>query len=104
VQLAPFMDGYTDSDLEDTSARHALLTNLLDRHGTGRVLFRNTRQAIKGFPQRVLHLHPLPLPSQYQTAIKVAAMMGSQQDVANQALQALYPEEIYRQFEGADSS
>lgn len=104
VQLAPFMDGYTDSDLEDTSARHALLTNLLDRHGTGRVLFRNTRQAIKGFPQRVLHLHPLPLPSQYQTAIKVAAMMGTQQDVANQALQALYPEEIYRQFEGADSS
>ena len=104
VQLVPFMDGYTDSDLEDTSARHALLANLLDRHGTGRVLFRNTRQAIKGFPQRVLHLHPLPLPSQYQTAIKVAAMMGSQQDVAAQALQALYPEEIYRQFEGADSS
>ena len=98
------MDGYTDSDLEDTSARHALLANLLDRHGTGRVLFRNTRQAIKDFPQRVLHLHPLPLPSQYQTAIKVAAMMGSQQDVAAQALQALYPEEIYRQFEGADSS
>ena len=104
VQLVPFMDGYTDSDLEDTSARHALLANLLDRHGTGRVLFRNTRQAIKDFPQRVLHLHPLPLPSQYQTAIKVAAMMGSQQDVAAQALQALYPEEIYRQFEGADSS
>ena len=32
---------------------------LLDRHGTGRVLFRNTRAAVKGFPQRLLKLHPL---------------------------------------------
>ncbi len=32
---------------------------LLDRHGTGRVLFRNTRAAVKGFPKRVLNLHPL---------------------------------------------
>ena len=32
---------------------------LLDQHGTGRVLFRNTRQAVEGFPQRVLHDYPL---------------------------------------------
>lgn len=30
----------------------ALIDNLLDRHGTGRVLFRNTRQAVAGFPVR----------------------------------------------------
>ena len=27
-----------------------IIARLIDRHGTGRVLFRNTRQAIKGFP------------------------------------------------------
>ena len=30
-----------------------LIQQLLDRHGTSRVLFRNTRNAIKGFPQRL---------------------------------------------------
>jgi ATP-dependent helicase HepA len=28
------------------------LDDLLDRHGTGRVLFRNTRHAVRGFPER----------------------------------------------------
>lgn len=29
-----------------------LLDQLVDRHGTGRVIFRNTRDALKGFPER----------------------------------------------------
>lgn len=29
---------------------------LLDQHGTGRVMFRNTRATIAGFPQRIAHL------------------------------------------------
>ena len=33
-------------------ARDALLRTLLDQHGTGRVVFRNTRAAMTGFPQR----------------------------------------------------
>lgn len=36
-----------------------IISTLLDQHGTGRVLFRNTRSAVKGFPQRLLHAHPL---------------------------------------------
>ena len=36
---------------------------LLDRHGTGRVLFRNTRSRVKGFPGRQLEVYPLPLPA-----------------------------------------
>ncbi len=40
----------------DAQARTKLVSDLLDRHGTGRVLFRNTRSAIAGFPQRVPHL------------------------------------------------
>ena len=44
----------------------ALIERLLDRHGTGRVLFRNTRQAIKGFPGREVRGYPLPLPADYR--------------------------------------
>jgi len=32
----------------------ALLTALIDRHGTGRVMYRNRRAAVGGFPERVL--------------------------------------------------
>ncbi|MDT8428611.1 MAG: SNF2-related protein [Pseudomonadales bacterium] len=35
-------------------------SELLDRHGTGRILFRNTRRALTGFPERRLHAWPLP--------------------------------------------
>ncbi len=33
-------------------AREALVRTLLDQHGTGRVVFRNTRAAMSGFPKR----------------------------------------------------
>ncbi len=36
-----------------------LISLLLDCHGTGRVVFRNTRSAIQGFPERQLMLHRL---------------------------------------------
>jgi ATP-dependent helicase HepA len=41
--------------------RAAEIDDLLDRHGTGRVLFRNTRHVVKGFPQRAVH--PVALPA-----------------------------------------
>lgn len=37
-------------------ARAALLEDLLDLHGPGRVLFRNTRAGMKGFPKRTLRI------------------------------------------------
>ena len=46
-------------------ARLELVEHLLDRHGTGRVLFRNTRAAVKGFPERKIFDYPLPLPDAY---------------------------------------
>jgi ATP-dependent helicase HepA len=55
---------------ESTVARFALLQDLLDRHGTGRVLFRNTRAAIGGFPQRQVHFYPLPIPEQYSACLQ----------------------------------
>jgi ATP-dependent helicase HepA len=48
---------------QDASAR--LVRELLDRHGTGRLLFRNTRAAVQGFPERELHAYPLPSPDLY---------------------------------------
>ena len=51
---------------EAESARDSLIRQLLDRHGTGRVLYRNTRAAIAGFPVRHLHPQPLPCPDLYQ--------------------------------------
>ncbi len=39
--------------------RASVIARLLDRHGTGRVLFRNTRAAIHGFPERQLLAYPL---------------------------------------------
>jgi ATP-dependent helicase HepA len=40
-------------------AREGLLQTLLDQHGTGRVVFRNTRAAMSGFPSRKLCPAPL---------------------------------------------
>ncbi len=45
---------------------------LLDHHGTGRVLFRNTRAGVKGFPKRVFNGYPMPLPAFYQSALEGA--------------------------------
>jgi len=36
----------------ETGARDRLIRTLLDQHGTGRVIFRNTRAAMSGFPKR----------------------------------------------------
>ncbi|MBF7729314.1 RNA polymerase-associated protein RapA [Pseudomonas sp. N040] len=53
-------------DAGDDAARARLVRELLDRHGTGRLLFRNTRAAVRGFPERELHAYPLDNPDQYQ--------------------------------------
>ncbi|HFC29474.1 MAG TPA: RNA polymerase-associated protein RapA, partial [Oceanospirillales bacterium] len=40
---------------EKWGIKQQLIEKLLDQHGTGRLLFRNTRSAIKGFPKRKLY-------------------------------------------------
>lgn len=95
----------SDSD-EDAkaAARQELIDNLMDRHGTGRVLFRNTRAAIKGFPTRNVHLLPMLIPQQYTTSMRVSGMIGGKMSSEARALKNLYPEEIFQEFEGDDSS
>lgn len=50
--------------------REETVRELLDRFGPGRVIFRNARAAIAGFPRRTVHLQPLD-PANY-TAQKAA--------------------------------
>ncbi|WP_032093483.1 RNA polymerase-associated protein RapA [Necropsobacter rosorum] len=72
------------------AARQELITNLIDRHGTGRLLFRNTRQGVKGFPQRIYHQITLAMPPQYQNAIKVLTSLGGLE-----AADLFYPERMF---------
>ena len=44
------------------------IAKLLDRHGVGRVLFRNTRQAVRGFATRKVIACPLALPDNSRMA------------------------------------
>lgn len=44
---------------KDEHETHNLIEDLLDQHGPGRVLFRNTRLAMRGFPKRIAQLIPL---------------------------------------------
>jgi ATP-dependent helicase HepA len=104
--VQPLFNIIDDLNLEQTErqkAQYELISNLLDRHGTGRLLFRNTRSAIQGFPKRCLKSIALPLPEQYKTALKVSKMLPSG-TVEQQAFTALYPEQIYQKFEGEDSN
>lgn len=73
-QLEHYLGAVKGNTIQDA------IKHLLDRHGTGRVLFRNTRAAIQGFPERRLHAYPLERPELY-------AMIAEQSGVAN-----LYPE------------
>ncbi|RJG39479.1 RNA polymerase-associated protein RapA [Motilimonas pumila] len=103
--IAALLSDLHSNDVEQQdAAKHALIKLLLDQHGTGRILFRNTRAAIKGFPCRQLNSIALALPEQYKTALKVAKMMASGGTIEEQARQSLYPEEIFQEFEGQNNS
>ncbi|MCG6202533.1 RNA polymerase-associated protein RapA [Psychromonas antarctica] len=101
--LFNIIDNLSLENSERQQAQHELISNLLDRHGTGRLLFRNTRASIKGFPKRCLKSIALPLPEQYKTAIKVSKMLPTG-TIEQQAFTALYPEKIYQAFEGSASN
>lgn len=47
-------------DRGEPGAREGLIRTLLDQHGPGRVMFRNTRAAMTGFPRRQYCPEPLP--------------------------------------------
>lgn len=75
------------------SVRQELISKLIDRHGTSRVLFRNTRQGVKGFPHRIFNQITLTMPEQYRNALKVMGLMGG-----NKKEDLLYPERLFQRM------
>nr|MDA3823834.1 RNA polymerase-associated protein RapA [Bacteroidales bacterium] len=51
------------------SAKDNLIEDLLDQHGPGRVVFRNTRSAMSGFPRRKAHLAPIRATEEHDLCI-----------------------------------
>lgn len=92
------------ADKGDEGARERILAMLLDRHGTGRILFRNSRSGIAGFPKRELHAYPSEMPKQYKTAISVLGSISASKDPVVNAKRALFPEKIFQEFEGQNAS
>jgi len=70
-------------DLTDPAARNELVHQLIDCHGTGRMLFRNRRANIEGFPERTLQAYQLSLPDAYESAV-----------AGSDLTHALYPERM----------
>ncbi|WP_439236142.1 RNA polymerase-associated protein RapA [Lonepinella koalarum] len=78
---------------EKASVRQELIRHLIDRHGTSRLLFRNTRSGVKGFPQRIYHQITLELPKQYENTMKVMRSLGEK---VEQGL--FYPEQLFQKM------
>ncbi|MDU0113095.1 RNA polymerase-associated protein RapA [Psychrosphaera aquimarina] len=68
------LDKY-QSNKDKAELAQRLISDLLDRHGTGRIMFRNSRQGIKGFPERKVTPYPLNAPEGYPNQ---ASFMGLQ--------------------------
>ena len=49
----------SSSSMSVSELGNSLLNKLIDRHGTGRLLFRNTRSAVPGFPERRYNAYTL---------------------------------------------
>ncbi|MCT8648312.1 RNA polymerase-associated protein RapA [Glaesserella parasuis] len=81
------------SEEQRREVRQELISELIDRHGTSRVLFSNTRQGVKGFPHRIYNEIVLEMPTQYANALKVMGMMGG-----NKMEDLLYPERLFQRM------
>ena len=58
-----------------------IVRRLVDRHGIGRVMFRNTRHTVKGFPRRELHVTRLEWPPAYMAIEDAQAALTPEREV-----------------------
>ncbi|MBD3897984.1 RNA polymerase-associated protein RapA [Halomonas sp. ML-15] len=68
--LLTVLSSAESSDEQRQVAHRELREQLLDRHGTGRVMFRNSRRHVGGFPPRHLHVSTLALPPAYRRVLR----------------------------------
>jgi len=101
--LETLANAEADDEQQDT-ARAKLREALLDRHGTGRVMFRNSRRHVGGFPKRHLHTATLALPSAYR---RVLRRLERDEDYLDEILietgmdhpdVLIYPDAMYREL------
>jgi ATP-dependent helicase HepA len=94
VQLTELNQG---DEALSAKVRQHLLKQLLDRHGTGRILFRNSRNTIKGFPARQVIPTALNMPEQYQESINELMLSECPESLAKskQAKFIFTPEMLY---------
>lgn len=71
---------FEDDDKESLTLKllrpHKLLPNLVDRHGTGRVIFRNSRASLTGFPKRQAYPRKLKLRNKLSEVDTRARLLG----------------------------
>ncbi len=69
-QIQKVLKDYLQEENSRTVSKQEIIEHMLDRHGTGRVLFRNTRATIKGFPGRKVTAHPQKIPAEYSDVLQ----------------------------------
>lgn len=74
-------------------AREALLRTLLDQHGTGRVVFRNTRAAMSGFPKRQFCPAPLDAQNNLTLLARIARELHAEETGGDAALRYSFKED-----------
>ena len=70
----------------DTSVREEMIHALMDQHGTGRVMFRNSRATIAGFPRRLPQMHELETEGGERLFERLAEEFAADTDVKAAAL------------------
>jgi ATP-dependent helicase HepA len=74
-------------------AREGLLSTLLDQHGTGRVVFRNTRAAMSGFPKRKFCPTPLDAENRLVLLSRIAREMHAEEKGEDASLRYSFKED-----------
>ena len=92
TQLESYLGAEIVKEFEAEHDSDSVIQSLLDRHGTGRVLYRNTRDSVGGFPQRELNTYALDVPEIYQNG---ADQSDADQNNADDLNQQLHPEIIH---------
>ena len=90
VRLAEHLDALAAAK---PGAREALLKTLLDQHGTGRVVFRNTRAAMTGFPSRKFCPAPLAATHNLTHLARIARELAAEEAGEDAAIRYAFRED-----------
>jgi ATP-dependent helicase HepA len=90
VRLGEHLDALAEGR---QGAREALLKTLLDQHGTGRVVFRNTRAAMTGFPKRKFCPVPLTVESNLTQLARIARELQGEDTGADVTIRYAFKED-----------